>query len=157
MLYLRSIGLRSVTALSLLALATFGGDRAAAVTKLHDPAFDHTTVVYGATNGNGINRGPWVVQIAAAKDEYLEMTTDTQSGAGGVRMRAIAGDGSVYFSYTDTFPYNEILCLKVPVSGWVTVHVDVNIYNGDGPSEERLFFRYQRRGIGQCEIVSAPH
>jgi len=44
-------------ALVLAVLATVAASPAGAVTKLHDPVFNHATIVYGATNGSGAYRG----------------------------------------------------------------------------------------------------
>jgi len=126
--------------LGLLVLGTAVADHARAVTQLHDPTFDNTLVVYGATNGHGIARGPWLVQIAAAKDEFLYVRIDPVDPNGNSpTLRAIAGDGNVYFGQLHSAGAADI-CLKVTVTGWVTVHVDYQ-----NVSEQRLKFEYSRR------------
>jgi hypothetical protein len=124
-------------------------DRAAAVTKLHDPVSGHDTAIFGATNGSGIYRGPWVVQIAAAKSEFLYVEIGAASGGGSNTLRAIAADGKVYFGPQHSGG-SASLCIKVPVTGWVTYFVDI-----EGDSEQRFSFSYNRNACHTLE--DQPH
>jgi hypothetical protein len=115
-------------------------------------------VVHGATNGNGANRGPWVVQIAAAKDELLELSVGFPgpSSTPFPILRVIAGNGNIYVAdarlcIVGTGPCIVYTCVRVPVTGWVTVHVDPI-----GAAEQRVEFSY-RRGADLCEFEDQPH
>jgi hypothetical protein len=140
MRWLRTADRLLPAALGLLVLATAAVDRARAVTQLHDPTLDHTMVVYGATNGQGANRGPWVVQVEGVKDEFLYVRIDPVEPNGfDPTLRAISGDGNVYFARLHSAGAADI-CMKVTVSGWVTVHVDY-----ETGSEQRVRFEFSRR------------
>jgi hypothetical protein len=118
-------------------------------TRLHDPVMDHDTQLNGVTNGQGAHRGPWVVQIAVAEGEFLYVRADPDIQGNAMMIRAIAGNGWVYFGRNHSLGSAD-LCIEVPVTGWVTVHIDA-----DGPSEQRFAFEFRRRG--PCAFVDSPH
>jgi hypothetical protein len=138
---MRRFGMLQTVFAGLLALLLATADRIQAVTQLHDQTFDNTLVTYGVTNGHGSNRGPWVVQIAAGKDEFLYVRVDpVDAGANSPVLRAVSGDGNVYFGSLHSGGAAD-LCMKVTVTGWMTVHVDYATV-----SEQRLRLEYSRRG-----------
>jgi hypothetical protein len=152
MRFIRPRILSSFAALGLFALVTMAGDSADAVTKLHDPVLGNVTTVYGDTNGNGIHRGPWVVQIAVAKGEQIVVyASPVDQLTMAPTMRAIAGNGSIYLGHPYFPATTTYTCFTVPVSGWVTVHVDV-----PGLSEQRIKFEYSRKAPGFCTSFP-PH
>jgi hypothetical protein len=138
MCWIRSVALASFFAL----MAT--GDSARAVTKLHDPDILHKTVIHGVTNGSGINRGPWVVQIQIAKDNVganLLLTAIVDDGTDKVAptLVVIAGDGTIFRGVPSAENRSSGICLRPPVTGWMTVHIDI-----PGPSERRFQFEFTR-------------
>jgi hypothetical protein len=133
----------ALAALILLVLVAMAGPGQAA-SRLHDPAENHDTVVHGVTNGQGIHRGPWVVQIAIAQGERLDITVSLAGGPlVAPTLRAIAGNGAIYRGGESAQFRLANLCIEAPVTGWITVHVDV-----PGPSEQTFEFRYSRHA---CE------
>jgi hypothetical protein len=129
-------------AAGLLVVTSIHGDRAAAVTRIHDIAIDEWKIIYGATNGQGNYRGPWVVQIAVAKDHRLTVRSFT--GSPPANMRMIAGNGAVYFY---SLPGTKF-CITVPVTGWITIVVDV-----PGASEQTFDFQFM---AGPLPCIATP-
>jgi hypothetical protein len=103
-------------------LAMVAGDRAVAVTKLHDPVGD-PRVIHGVTNGHGVNRGPWVVQIAVAKGNYFFGDVQMIDSSAVPTVYLIAGDGKIYPA--EASPGVANFCIDVPVTGWLTLHVGI--------------------------------
>jgi hypothetical protein len=139
----------SLSALAAAVLAVTAGEATAGPTRLHDPALDHVTLVHGVSNGQGTLRGPWVVQLAVAEDEFLYLTAIAEPAGGVTTLRAIAGNGRVYFGRNHSLGGADV-CIQVPVTGWMTVHVDVA-----GASEQRFVFSYVRKT--GCAVVDPPH
>jgi hypothetical protein len=137
----------AIGVLGMVALAA--GPAASGPTRLHDPLMDHDTQLHGVTNGQGAHRGPWVVQIAVAEGEFLYVRADPDIQGNDMMIRAIAGNGRVYFGRNHSLGSAD-LCIEVPVTGWVTVHIDA-----EGPSEQRFAFEFRRRG--PCAFVDSPH
>jgi hypothetical protein len=147
----------SISLLALVAwtfLATVAVSPAHAVTKLRDPVAGNTTVIHGVTNGRGGHRGPWIVQIAVAQGEFLRVRVDPEdSNSGNPTLRAIAGDGAIYFGRLHSGNSAD-LCFEVLVTGWMTVHIDfANL------SEQRFRFEFSRnlpKDGGVCTAGEDP-
>jgi hypothetical protein len=140
---------RFIAVLALVGAAWLWPACAQAATRIHNNEVNsiEDIHVYGTTNGYGSERKPWVVQIAAAQGDCLKVSTDTGAISYPRKLRAIAGDGSVYIH-----PGN--LWIIAPVTGWITVHVDI-----DGDTERRFKLSYSllRQGADYCGAGDPPH
>jgi hypothetical protein len=112
---------------------------------MHNNTLNTLAEVYGVTNGHGARRRPWVAQFAAAAGDcmqfYVQMF-DTFP-----KMRAIAGDGSIYIS-------GDILWIIAPVTGWITVEVDIP---GDTEKQFKFVYALVRPGVDVCGSGNPPH
>jgi hypothetical protein len=145
----RSEVTRLIAALALVGAAWHWPACVEAATRIHNNTINSVEDihVYGTTNGYGSERKPWVAQFAAAEGDCLKVSTDTGAISYPRKLRAIAADGSVYIH-----PGN--LWIIAPVTGWITVHVDID---GDTERRFKLMYTLLRPGADFCGAGDPPH
>jgi len=140
-------GRHLLAVLSLLGAAWLCPAPASAATRIHDNSNASLVddYVYGATNGHGAARKPWVAQFAAAQGDCLKLLIQDVSTT--TKLRAVTGDGSIYIIANN-------LWIIAPVTGWITVHVDIS---GDTEQRFKLIYSLLRPGADYCGAGDPPH